>query len=132
MLGSFSKLPGANVRPARFVVLQTNNTVVESGANGSVWGISQAATRNLPWDPIDDGFAGIAADGTPINIFGPGDDQCQLVSGGAIAIGDRLRSDAAGRGVATTTAGENVGAIALSAATGADQLITVKPIRYTV
>ena len=130
MYGSFSKLPGGNVRPSRFVVLQTNNTIVESGAGANVWGISQASTRHVALAGWDDGFAGILGDGA-INVFGPGDDECALVLGGTVAVGDRLKSGAAGVGITTVTVGDAVGAIALRAGVSGD-VIPVKPIRYDI
>lgn len=44
-------------------------------------------------------------------------------SGAAIAAGDRLTSDATGRAITTTTAGNRVHGIALQAASAADQYI---------
>lgn len=128
MFGSFSKLPGGNVRPSRFVKLQADNTVVESGAGEEIWGISQPSTRRAPLAGWDDGFAGVSGDGA-INIFGPGDDEAPLELGGTVAAGDHIKSGAGGVGVAATVDKDKVGAIALRAGTSG-QIIPVKPIRF--
>lgn len=130
MFGSFSKLPGGNVRPSRFVILGTDNTVTESGANGQIWGISQPYVRNLALSGRDDGFAGIVGD-PAINIFGPGDDRCKLELSGTVAIGDRIKSATGGTGVVATANLDCVGAIAMQAGVSGD-VIDVKPMRWDV
>lgn len=47
----------------------------------------------------------------------------KLVAGAAVNEGDTLRPDATGRGIATTTDGHIYGAIALTPAAGADEVI---------
>lgn len=47
-----------------------------------------------------------------------------------IAAMDNLKSDASGRGVKTTTAGDEVGAIALEAATTTGAIIAVRIVHY--
>lgn len=128
MPGSFSKLCGGNVRPSRFVVLGTANTVTEAGANGDVWGISQPYTWKMALSGWDDGFAGTTAS-PPINIFGPGDDACKLVLGGTVSIGQKIKSDANGAGVAVTADQDKVGAVAQEAGISGD-VIWVKPMRF--
>lgn len=46
----------------------------------------------------------------------------KLKIGGTVAVGDRLTADASGFGVATTTAGHKVGAIALTAGVSGDYI----------
>ena len=128
MYGSFSKLPGGNVRPSRFVKLQADNTVVECGANEDAWGIAQPSTRRVALEGWDDGFAGVAGDGA-INVYGPGDDEAPLVLGGTVAVGQRLKSDAQGRGVAATGDKDRAAAVALRAGVAGD-VVPVKPMRF--
>lgn len=128
MFGSFSKLPGGNVAPSRFVKLQSDNTVVQSGAGEEIWGISQPSTRRAPLSGWDDGYAGVSGDGA-INIFGPGDDEAPLEFGGTITVGQHIKSDADGKGVAATSDKDKVGAICTRAGT-AGQIVPVKPIRF--
>lgn len=127
MFGSFSKLCGGNVRPSRFVVLGTDDTVTESSSGGEIWGISQPSTRRLALSGWDDGYAGVSG-GPPINIYGPGDDECKLELGGTVTIGQRIKSGSAGVGVAATTDKDKAGAIALEAGASGD-VIRVKPMR---
>ena len=137
MYGSFSKLPGGNIHPSRFVKLQTDNTVVEAGSGDAPWGISQASTRALALTAdtgglsgLDDGYCGVA-NGPPINIFGPGDDQCKLELGGTVTIGAYLKASTNGVGVAATTDKDRVGAVALEAGSSGD-VVLVKPLRFDV
>jgi hypothetical protein len=51
-------------------------------------------------------------------------------SGTAIAAMDYLKSDSSGRGVKTTTNGDEVGAQALEAATTANAIIAVRVVRF--
>ena len=51
-------------------------------------------------------------------------------SGTAIAAMDKLKSDASGQGVKTTTNGDEVGAIALEAATTAGAVIKVQIVHF--
>jgi hypothetical protein len=127
MFGSFSKLPGGNVHPCRFVKLQSDNTVVECGAGEDMWGISQPHTRNLALSGWDDGYAGVSGD-PAINIFGPGDDEAPLELGGTVTAGQRIKSGAAGVGVAATSDKDKAGAVALRGGVSGE-IIPVKPMR---
>ena len=127
-MGSFSKICGGNVPPSRFVKLQSDGTVVLCGAGEDMWGISQAATRNSSLTGLDDGYAGIS--GEAINIFGPGDDQAQLELGGTVTVGQRIKSDASGKGVSATTDKDRTGAICSYVPGVSGELITVKPDRF--
>jgi len=51
--------------------------------------------------------------------------ECYILSGAAFSIDDELKADSDGRGITGTTTGDIVGAIALEAATAANQLIKV-------
>lgn len=63
-------------------------------------------------------------------INGPGQPFAKGISGAAFSIGVELLSDANGKMIAATTAGDIVVAIALGAATGADETINVIPVLY--
>lgn len=129
MYGSYSKRPGGNVNSARFVKLQTDDTVIEAtAASDELWGISKPSNRRLALSGWDDGYAGISGDGA-INIFGPGDDQCMLDIGGTVTIGAKLTATTAGKGIASTTDKDHVGAIAMQAGVNGDR-IKVKPVRW--
>lgn len=127
---SYTKVAGGNVAPSRFVKLDVSNKgkVLQAGAGEMVFGISQEGTRNIPYSTLDDGFAAIA--GENLRIYGPGDNGMMLELGGTVAVGDRLKSDANGKGVATTTANDEVGAIALAAGASGD-LVPVNPVYPT-
>lgn len=128
MMGSFSKIAGGDIAPARFVVLSaTEGQVTQAGANGLVWGISQPSTRRLALDGWDDGLAAKA--GENVNVIGPGDDEALLDVAGTIAVGGYIKSDADGKGVAATSNNDVVGAQALEAGV-AGKLIRVKPVRF--
>ena len=109
---SFTKVANGNITPARFVKLDVtaDGRVLQAGAGEQIYGISQAGTRNTPYSTLDDGFAAIA--GENLKIFGPPDKEIMLELGGTVVRGDRLKSDASGRGLATVIALDEVGAIA--------------------
>lgn len=104
------------ILPSRFVKLSTgfDNSALPAGDNERVVGVSQAGTRDAPGVA---GASGVAADdGDEVQVFGLGD-ICLLQAGtGGFVHGDRLKSDAVGRGVPVATTGtviQNVGAYAL-------------------
>jgi len=133
MFGSFSKLCGGNVRPARIISLQTDGTVIE--CDGTVatppWGISQPSVRRMALAGWDDGFAGIVGS-PPINVFGPGDDEAKLVLGGTVNPGQYIKAAAGGVGVAATTAGDMVIAQAHREGGNSGDVIEVKPMRFDI
>ena len=51
---------------------------------------------------------------------------CELTLGGTVTLGDRLASDATGRGVVTTTTGDWVGAIAMEDGVVTDVIKVIK------
>lgn len=108
---SFSKVAGGDIRPSRFVKLDdtADGVVLECNAGDQIYGISQPGTRNTPLDGLDDGNAAIA--GENLNIYGPPEKEVMLEIGtGGCVPGDRLASDADGKGVVATT--DEYGAIA--------------------
>jgi hypothetical protein len=130
MLGHFSRLPGGNISPSRFVILGTDGTVTQAGANGDVYGISQPSTRNQALTGWDDGYAGVA-NGPPINIFGPGDDECPLELSGTVNTGEAIKADTNGTGIKASVDHDRVGAKAVRGGVSGD-IIPVKPVRYDI
>lgn len=114
-----------NISPSRFVKLTTtaDGEVTQAGAGEQIYGISQKTTRRTPYGALDDGYAAIA--GENVGVHGIGE-ECLLEAGGTVAPGDRLKSDASGKGVATTTNLDEWGAICLQAGT-AGKLVRVEP-----
>lgn len=124
---SFSKVAAGSISPSRFVKTagQADGKCAQCGAGDQIYGISQTGTRNTPYGSLDDGFAAIA--GENVRIYGPPQKDVMLQVAGTVFDGDRLKSDANGMGVTTTTANDEVGAIA-SANGVAYQLIPVQCI----
>ena len=109
---------GGDVSPSRFVKLNASddNQVLQCGANERPIGISQKHTKAFPIA----GASGLAAaDGDGLEVHGEGE-VALLEYGGNVTRGDRLKSDADGKGVAVATSGpvQNAGAVALES--GAD------------
>lgn len=129
MFGKFSKLAGGNVTPRRIVKLNTSGRAVQAAARtDNLYGIAQPSTRRLALSGLDDGFA--AVDGEMLNIFGPGDDECELELGGTVAIGDYITSDANGKGIKADTDKDSVIAMVDKHAGVSGDVIKVKPIRF--
>jgi len=127
-MASFTKVSTGNIVPSVFVKLSTtlDGKVTQCGAGDKIYGISQPGERNLPFTGLQDGFAAIA--GENLRIYGPGEDKDVLLRlGGTVAPGDRLKSDASGFGVITTTPADEVGAIAQQVGVSG-QIIAVQPI----
>lgn len=104
-----------NITPSRFCRLDTSadGKVVQSGAGEKCYGVSQEGTRNPPYGALDDGYRAIADENIMLYTE---NDICWLEAGGTWAVGDRLKADASGKGVATTTENDEIGALALEAA----------------
>ncbi len=130
MFGHFSRLPGANIAPSRFVKLGTDGTVTQCGSNEDPYGISQPSTRNQALTGWDDGWAGVA-NGPPINVFGPGDDEAPLELSGTVNTGELIKSDTNGTGVKASSDHDRVGARAVRGGVSGD-IIPVKPMRFDI
>lgn len=131
-----SRYCGGNVKPYRFVKQDTVQGKVTqatdgAGSNGDkIFGISDKGT----WQPplglvggataLDDGYAGIVGS-PPITVWMDGA-ECYILSGASFAIDDELKADSDGRGITGTASGDQIGAIALEAATAANQLVKVR------
>lgn len=109
---------GGNVNPSRFVNLNStaDHTVTQAGDNVFVFGIAHEGTKDVPIP----GASTLAAEaGDPIKIYGEGEGDVLLELGGTVSPGNRLKSDANGKGVAIALTGvsstdvQHYGAIAL-------------------
>lgn len=111
-----SKKANGNITMSRFVKIDTSgdNLVAQAGAGDKVCGISQAGSRRTPYSSLDDGYAAIA--GEDLQVFGD-NEECWLEAGATIAAGDRLKSDASGKGTPVASNNDEYGAIAINAGT---------------
>ena len=108
---------GGNINPCRFLKMSSaaDDRCLEADANESLIGISYDNGRYAPLsDVVVTNYHAIAGDS--VGLYGDGD-QCllELGSGGAVR-GNKLKSDADGKGVAVATTGttlQHYGAIAL-------------------
>jgi len=122
-----------NIRPSRFLQVDATASMhcIEGTANCDVIGISQPGSREAPIPSVTTVYAAQA--GENIQILGQGD-ITHIEAGGAITAGNRLRSDAQGRGVAIATTGttiQKIGAMALEDAAAAGELIRVQVQIYS-
>lgn len=126
----FSMKSGGNISPSRFVKQDTSadNQVTQAGAGDKIFGISQAGVRRTPYSSLDDGYCAIS--GEDVEVFGIAEKAVLLEIGGTVTRGDRLKSDANGKGVTTTSTGDEIGAVALVSGTSG-MLIPVEVISPT-
>lgn len=119
-----------NIVPATFVRLDTSSNfgVLAAGAGSQIIGIASEAGREAPLPSVSTVYA--AQIGEELHVRGVGE-VCLLTIGGNVNPGDRLKSDASGQGVVTTTNGDEYGAIALeSGASGQQIMVVVQTGRY--
>jgi hypothetical protein len=91
-----------DILTSRFVTLIARGTYRQAVVGDRISGVSQEEPRGSPvreWLGQADSRA--AANGDDVFIFGGGASEVPLLLGGVVAIGDRLSSDAQGRGVRT-------------------------------
>jgi len=125
---SFTRVANGNIAPSRFVKIDTTaeGKVLQAGAGDKTYGVSEPGVRNVPYGALDDGFAAIA--GENLRIFGPGPDKdIPLELGGTVTQGDRLKSDANGKGVVTVTNLDEWGAVAMKSGVSGE-IIPVQPV----
>lgn len=109
-------IAGGNILPASFVKIDATKAmptvIAASAATDKIIGIAQEAADQAPIPQVT-GTQYAAISGENCRVYQNGD-TCLLTlgSGGATA-GDELTADANGYGIATTTAGNRIGAIAL-------------------
>lgn len=121
-----SKKANGNIPPARFVKLDSSgdNLVLVATAGDKCYGICQPDVRRTPYSSLDDGYAAIA--GEDVKVFGIGE-TCLLELVASVSPGDRLKSDATGKGTPVTANNDEYGAIALVAGVSG-QLVMVQVI----
>lgn len=116
-------LAGGTIRTARAVKITAAHTVSESDANEKSVGISQEGSNYPPLsDLVSTNNAAVA--GEQLKVYGPGE-ECLITAGDTIAAGDRLKSDADGKGVPVASTGTTLQeyfAVALDAGS-ADELV---------
>lgn len=117
---------GETIRVCRFVTLDTSAdfTVNEADANEKIHGISQEGGRVAPIPSVTADPPEAAQAGEQLEVHSTDDRVVMLEIGtGGVTAGDRIESDADGKGVTmATTAGttREVGAIALETASAGD------------
>lgn len=128
---SMVNVASATILVSRFVKSSGVGTVAQQGTAGDPCvGISQDGGRyaTIPSNTADPVEA--AQSGEPLDVIAPGEmrDATLLLGTGGATAGDRLMSDANGKGVAVTT-GKFAGAIALETGV-AGEVIRVRPVFY--
>lgn len=119
MAESYSAVASGNIAPCRFVKYSTTaGQVTQCGAGEAAVGISQEQIRNAPYGSLDDGYAAIANE--RLRVYGEPEQDVMLELGGTVTRGAFLKSDADGKGVATTTDQDKYGAIAREAGVSGD------------
>jgi hypothetical protein len=121
---------GGTINPSRFVMLDVSNAFVglQATAGAGIMGISHESTRTAPV-PDTSASQTHCISGEPIGLY---DDNeiCLLEIGDTVAVGDKLKSDANGKGIPvdTTSGGyQEVGAVAVQGGSSGDK-IKVKPL----
>ena len=122
-------LASGNIYPCRFVTVSGAHAGAQAGANARILGIARNETNYPPITDPRITVAGYhAVDGEPIRMLGDG--EVGLVeAGAAITAGDRLKSDSNGKAVPIATTGnavQEIGAVAIAAATTEGELILVQ------
>lgn len=123
-------IAGGDIRPFRFVKIDTSqggdHTGLEADANDELIGVCGGDTNYAPLSGlITTNYH--AQEGQPIKLHGDGEETL-LELGDTVTQGDKLKSDADGRGVPIATTGttlQHYGAIALESG-AADQRIRVQ------
>ena len=122
-------MANGDINPCRFVKLDTSGDHygVQATANSQIIGVSMEGTNYPPLSDVTVSTLA-ASQGQYFKLFGDGE-ACLLEAGAAVSMGDRLKSDSVGRGVAIATTGttnQNMGAVAMAAAAAAGEKIPVQ------
>lgn len=126
---SVSVIAGGNITPSRFVKMLTtaDRQVVQATAGDRIFGVSKEWTRLPPWENLNDGFIAVLNESCPCYVLGV-DSEAYVQAGGAITVGDYLKSDGSGKAVTASADGDEIGGLALEAAT-TDQIIKITLLR---
>lgn len=131
---------GGNVKPSRFVKADSVAYSVLQATDGAgsagdvVFGISDKGVWLPPLgipgaNALDDGYCGTTVS-PPITVFKDGA-ECTIIAGAAFAVNANLKADSDGRGINAGTTADNIGAVALEAATTAGQEVKVRVLLGT-
>ena len=111
------RIAGGNIRPSRFVnMFRSSHCILQCGNNIPVVGVSHEKARREFF----------ATEGEELEVYDEGAGDILLKLGGPVQPGNRLRSDAEGRGVAIELPGfpvaQHYGAIALENGVAGDKI----------
>lgn len=127
-----SRKAGGNIRPSRFVKISTvtDMEVLEADAGDQIFGISQMGVRRAEYINTD-GYAAISGD--DLEIFCD-HEHCLLEIVATVTAGQRLKSDADGKGTPVTTDLDNYGAVAQQGGAAGDliQVLVFSNMQYGV
>lgn len=116
-------LASGTIRPCRFVKISGAFQCAEADANEDVIGVSMEGTNTAPLsDLVTSDNAAVSGDS--LRIFGNGD-TCLLQIGDTVTYGQRLKSDADGKGVPVATTGTTIqyyGARALQSGSASEKI----------
>lgn len=116
---------GGNLYPSRFVMADANNSYIglQATAGAGILGISREDTRTSQPDSSSIDYHAISGDS--IGLHTDPEQTCLLTIADTVSHGDRLKSDADGKGVPVdTTSGGNqeYGAVAAQAGVSGDRI----------
>lgn len=127
-----SRVATGNVSPCRFIKLATtaDGQATQCGAGDQIFGISGPSTRQAPYPGLDDGYHAIAGENIAVREYPERDVLLEL--SGTVSPGDRLKADTNGTGIVTTSANDEIGAIAKAAGVSGDRIPVdpLPPMRY--
>lgn len=127
-LETVSFVANGNINPSRFVSLDTaeDYSVLQCNTSRLPFGVSNWGTQEAPGTSADSGYA--ATDGKELKVFGVGEVALLEIGTGGCTRGDRLKSDADGKGVTASVASSTVvhyGAVALRSASAGEKIPVV-------
>jgi hypothetical protein len=115
-MAGLSRVANGDIYPSRFVKIDTTTSgrLLQCGAGDRIYGISGQGTDRPPLGALDTGKAAQTGEQFEVLTFGyPGfDGVVMLQLGGTVTRGDRLKADANGAGVTTTSGADEIGALA--------------------
>jgi hypothetical protein len=128
ILGGESFIASGTIQPNVFVSLDTANAgqVLQATAGGIIWGVSAR------WSDAPTIYGGTpppcAVAGEEIGVYVDDTNAQLLIGTGGCNVGDKLKSDANGAGITTTTSGDQYGAFARQTCLAGDICqVKVKP-----
>ena len=119
-----SLIANGTIQPSSFVSLDTSAdlSVIQATANSKIIGISQVGDDFPPG--VGTGAQQAAVAGEQVQLFGLGDvTVIQVGTASGVTRGDYLKSNAQGSAVTSSSASDNVGAIALESGAAGEQVL---------